>query len=101
MLTHLLKRMLYHGCFFQLINQLNFALFSIYSLIFTLVFSRVSLGDINYTTKSGHKGKNLSCYSTVKTYHFYRLSQEGSGARCEPFGKIKTVLDSNTFPRLF
>src|SRR3990172_3032328 len=73
--------------------------FSTYSDILCFKLSTLSRGERSSHTKSGQKGANRSCSSSLKAFHLSRRVQAASGERLAPFGSVKPALESKHNPR--
>src|ERR1017187_5291585 len=90
------KRLL---AFFR-INQPTFAPLSIHSRILACTRASRSDGERSSTTKSGHSGRNFFFCSGVSVASRDRRTQEASGERAAPLGRMYSTLESKSFPRL-
>src|SRR5664280_725870 len=81
------------------INQPRAAPFAIHSAIFAFTLPMRSLGEVNSTTKSGHRGGNCVFCFVVKPARRLLCTQEASGASAAPFGRRYSVLESRAIPR--
>src|SRR2546430_11757211 len=67
------------------------------SIFFCKSFSR-SLGDRSSTTKSGHNGGNCFRCLSERAFHRSFLTQDMSGIRLAPFGRLNSVDESKPLP---
>src|SRR5258705_8682669 len=79
-------------------NQANCVPLSRYSCIFSCCAFNVFQRDRSSITKSGHNGAKRSCSSSVRASHLSLLTQETSGDKMAPLGRVKLAEESKPIP---
>src|SRR5947207_1642000 len=80
-------------------SQPSWQPFAMYSSIFSRVFLRLSVGESSSTRKNGQTGRNFFICSGVMVANCSGDTQDASGERLAPLGKMKPPVESNALPR--